>query len=114
MGRIIGVSEPCCPVCARLLDILSESEDFTRPFKFRASQGNITGCSLPPWLRAEIHQKMVKGFGKELKQHLETFKMIGTAVQTNQPSSPDSDARSESGSDNDLEDYFHDIRRTRW
>ena len=109
MGRTIGVSKPCCPTCARLLDILSESEDLARPFTFRASHGNITGCSLPPWLPTEIHKKMVKEFGKELKQHLETFKMIENALQTNQPNSPDSDGRSESSIDNDIDELYDDI-----
>src|SRR5947209_14074215 len=104
MEHVIGVSKRCCPVCARLLTILSESawyKDLATPFKFRASHGNISGCSLPPWLPTEIHKRMVKEFGEELKQCLEKLRRIDTAAQMSPPSTPDSSARSESSMDSD-------------
>jgi|SRR5947209_345044 len=105
MGHVIGVSKRCCPVCTRLLAILSKPtwcKDVAH-FKFRASHGNITGCSLPPWLPTIVHQQMVKEFGEELRQYLEKLILIETAVEMNEPGSPDSDTRSESSMDDDAE-----------
>ncbi|KAF8630587.1 hypothetical protein AX17_005399 [Amanita inopinata Kibby_2008] len=75
VGRVLGVSKPCCPVCHHLLEKLSNlpvSKPF-QPFVTRGTHSTISACSLPTWLPEEIVHDMNMTFGSQLRQQLIQF-----------------------------------------
>jgi hypothetical protein len=56
-------SNPCCPVCSALLDILRGN---TNDFKSNAHHTTIRPVELPPWLPRNVMEKMVTRFQRIL------------------------------------------------
>lgn len=71
MGRVIGVSKRCCPVCEYLLSrFLIGPEGSRKEFIVKGSHTNVTGCDLPPWLPMDIVDDIIQVFGEKLRDAL--------------------------------------------
>jgi hypothetical protein len=66
---MLSVSRLCCPVCWKLLAILSEDEALQ--FCLRGSHTTISPVELPRWIGKDVVSKMIDHFQKSLREEME-------------------------------------------
>jgi hypothetical protein len=76
---MLSVSRLCCPVCWKLLAILSENEPLQ--FCLRGSHTTISPIELPRWIPNDVVSKMIEHFQKSLLQEIEIMLKAARADQ---------------------------------
>ena len=81
---IIGVSKPCCPVCATILS--------ANNFFFRGSHEFLSACTLPKWVLESVTTCAIKYYSNCLREALEALEdlMASSKVVHNQTKSTQS------------------------
>ncbi|PPQ96651.1 hypothetical protein CVT26_010633 [Gymnopilus dilepis] len=65
-SRIIGISKRCCPVCWKLLEVLTYDNAQVR-YVVAGFHSEFSACSLPPWLAKLAVEHLVDFFGNSLR-----------------------------------------------
>jgi hypothetical protein len=68
--RAIGLSSPCCLVCAHLLKLLTSLSWDRKPFMVTGQHNTVASCSLPEWLPSDVIYHMILKFGDLLREEL--------------------------------------------